>query len=218
MRASQDIKRKSGSVVIPIGINREVNEMQPLNTLSLAIDVRPRGSKIDVNAESPSNVLEFKTVTCDAVKSAVSNEVHPANTDCPMVRTDEGRVNDSIEEHPESAPFPIFVSPEGRVSDVNDVQPTNEPSSIDRSPEGRVTDDREAQVLKVFSLMLVTSVGITIDIRAEPVNAAAPIFVTPEGIEIDVKLHLLKASSPMLKSPEGKITEVRDLQPLNELI
>lgn len=173
----QDIKRKSGSVVMPMGIDRFVNALQPLNTVSSAIDVSPRGNNMVINEESPSNVLEFKIVTADADKSADNKEVHPANTDSPMVRTDEGRVIDVMVEHPASAELPIVRSPEGRASDVRAGHPENAAGPIDRSSEGRVTDIRERHELKALKLMLVTNVGITTDVRAEQrANEAFPIF------------------------------------------
>ena len=86
-----------------------------------------------------------------------------------------------------NAEAPIFATLAGMETEVNALQPE-----------------------KVSSLILVTEVGITIEVNQVFLNALEPILVTLEGIKTEVNLGQFKnAEAPIFVILEGIVTEAK---------
>jgi len=102
------------------------------------------------------------------------------------------------------------------IKDCNDGQLENNSFSNVVTPLPIVTERNEEHDLNAAAPILVTELGISIDVNPETLNAAKPILVTELGITTDCNAgHELNAPTPILVTELGIITDVNAEHSLN---
>jgi hypothetical protein len=239
VRAAQPVNTVLSAIVkSPVGSKMDVREVLLLNVLIFNIVTCVADKLIDNKEVQPLNTEEPILITPEGIEIDLRGQL--AKALLPIFKSPEGSVTDERDVHPlKTRSFNIVIEV-GMVIEVRAVQPRNTLSAKASSPVGR-TIDGNREPLNADEPIFVTPEGIEIDVRGQLLKALAPMFKSAEERITDVKdVQPLKTKSfkivievgmlidfravqspntppPKISSPDGILTDVSELQPLNEL-
>ena len=121
---------------------------------------------------------------------------------------------------PQNATLPIFVTPFGITTFVTELQFFNAQDGIESIPYSNSTllsfVAPEKTLSPLYSPILVTVLGILIDVIAVPVNVSPPIDFNPRfSFTFERFLHQMNALSLIVSTLPGISIDVRPVQPSN---
>ena len=144
--------------------------------------------------------------------------VHPLKASLPIYVTDFGILTAVRLSHLRNAPFSNLCSPACKVTVFSDLQSENTYQSKTFTPWGMSTEVRFLQYSKAHRPMVVTDLGMFIDLNLQHSNASSPMDFSVDGSVTDVIVVsgyaisslMLNALFPIVVTPSGITTPSKE--------